>query len=76
MVLEFMEFDLQTFFQKLSQEPKITNYSHEDLIKIILKQILKGAEYLHSKKIIHRDLKPQNDLINKDFVVKLGDFGL
>ena len=76
MVLEFMEFDLQTFFQKLSQEPKITNYSHEDLIKIILKQILKGAEYLHSKKIIHRDLKPQNVLINKDLVVKLGDFGL
>ena len=76
MVLEFIEFDLQSFFEKLSQEPKITNYSHEELIKIILKQILKGVEYLHSKKIIHRDLKPQNVLINKDLIVKLADFGL
>ena len=76
MVLEFIEFDLQSFFEKLSQEPKITNYSHEELIKIILKQILKGVEYLHSKKIIHRDLKPQNVLINKDLTIKLADFGL
>ena len=76
MVLEFIEFDLQSFFEKLSQEPKITNYSHEELIKIILKQILKGVEYLHSKKIIHRDLKPQNVLINKELTIKLADFGL
>ena len=35
MVLEFMEFDLQSFFEKLNEEPKITNYSHEELTKII-----------------------------------------
>ena len=76
MVLEFMEYDLQSFFEKLNQDPKIVNYSHEELIKIILKQILKGVEYLHSKKIIHRDLKPQNILLNKDLIIKLCDFGL
>jgi serine/threonine protein kinase len=75
LVLEYMEYDLQIFYNKLSSE-KLTNYSPEELTRIFLKQILKGVEYCHSKKIIHRDLKPQNILVNKDLVIKLGDFGL
>ena len=75
LVLEYMEYDLQIFYNKLSNE-KLTNYSPEELTRIFLKQILKGVEYCHSKKIIHRDLKPQNILVNKDLVIKLGDFGL
>ena len=75
LVLEYMEYDLQTFYNKLSTE-NLTNYSSEELAKIFLKQILKGVDYCHSKKIIHRDLKPQNILVNKDLGIKLGDFGL
>ena len=75
LVLEFMEYDLETFYNKLASE-KLTNYSPEELTRILLKQILKGIEYCHSKKIIHRDLKPQNILLNKDLTIKLCDFGL
>lgn len=40
-------------------------------------QIIRGVDFLHSKKILHRDLKPANILIdNESLVVKLADFGL
>lgn len=46
------------------------------LIKSIMFQILKGVDFLHSKKILHRDLKPQNILIDSNLRVKIADFGL
>jgi len=42
----------------------------------ILKQILKGLEYSHSRNVIHRDIKPANILITEDGKIKLSDFGI
>lgn len=43
----------------------------------ILKKILEGVEYIHSRGIIHRDLKPRNIFLHgQDCHVRIGDFGL
>ena len=46
------------------------------LVKSFLYQLLRGVDYIHKSKVLHRDLKPQNLLINKDNIMKIGDFGL
>ena len=39
-------------------------------------QLIKGLQYIHSKKIVHRDLKPENLLLDKNNILKIIDFGL
>eukprot|EP00250_Pteridium_aquilinum_P016198 c22998_g1_i1 orf=78-1862(+) len=45
-------------------------------VKLLLWQLLKGVNYLHSCRVWHRDIKSENILLTSRMHVKICDFGL
>lgn len=69
-VMEYAEGEtLKTLIKRIGPVPEARS-------KKILKQILEGLSYAHSKGIVHRDIKPSNIMIDKDDNVKIMDFGI
>ncbi|XP_042898662.1 serine/threonine-protein kinase PLK4 isoform X2 [Parasteatoda tepidariorum] len=64
----------------LDEYLKRNNILCENEVYEIMKQVVDGLKYLHSRKIIHRDLSLKNILLTKDYKtkelkVKIADFG-
>ncbi|XP_026333089.1 phosphorylase b kinase gamma catalytic chain, skeletal muscle/heart isoform isoform X1 [Hyposmocoma kahamanoa] len=47
----------------------------EKKTRYIMRQVLEGVRFIHSKNIVHRDLKPENILLDDQLNVKITDFG-
>ncbi len=44
-------------------------------VQFLAANIVKILQYLHSEGIVHRDLKPENLMIDKNYNLKIIDFG-
>ncbi|PPQ88532.1 hypothetical protein CVT25_009912 [Psilocybe cyanescens] len=70
MVFPYMDHDLAGL---LENERVKLQPSH---IKLYMKQLLEGTEYMHRNHILHRDMKAANLLISNDGTLRIADFGL
>ena len=71
LVFEYVEQDLKKILDTVKGKGLDIKFT-----KSFLYQLLRGVDHIHKYKVLHRDLKPQNLLINKDNILKIGDFGL
>uniref|UniRef100_A0A5F9C0P2 Cyclin-dependent kinase 4 n=1 Tax=Oryctolagus cuniculus TaxID=9986 RepID=A0A5F9C0P2_RABIT len=71
LVFEHVDQDLRTYLDK-APPPGLP----AETIKDLMRQFLRGLDFLHANCIVHRDLKPENILVTSSGTVKLADFGL
>ena len=53
----------------------ISGRFEEPLARYYFTQFMNGLSYCHEQGITHRDLKPENLLLDKNFTLKIADFG-
>ena len=60
----------------LSNFIKLEKNLNEGVIAYIMRECLKGLEFLHKRNTIHRDIKCENIFISNEGEIKIGDFGV
>lgn len=75
LVFEFLDMDLKKYMDKVEKVGDGEGLG-PDIVKKFTYQLVKGVNYMHSRRVLHRDLKPQNLLVDKDGNLKIADFGL
>nr|GAT55843.1 CMGC/CDK/CDK9 protein kinase [Mycena chlorophos] len=70
MVFPYMDHDLAGLLE--NERVKL----QPSQIKLYMKQLLEGTEYMHRNHILHRDMKAANLLINNQGTLLIADFGL
>jgi cell division cycle 2-like len=73
-VMEYCDHELKALSVREKNSPN--SVLSLAMVKCLMRQLLAGVEYMHSKWIIHRDLKTSNLLLNKSGILKIADFGL
>lgn len=73
MIVEYMHYGTLTRYVNISRGKRAP--WTEPLIAYVVKQVMSGLRFMHSKSRLHRDIKSENILIGMNGEIKLSDFG-